>query len=313
MGVARLQLQEAQHQRAGETQQRGRERRAHAAQRRGEAVLQLVEHGDAVGRLGVERADGLAHRLDGIEQAPEGAEQAEEHQQAHQIAAGVARLVEPGADRIHDRAHGRGRQRQRARAVAQHGRHGRQQDGAVRDGQARIGDAEGVDPADLGIKPQHLLEAVQDARQQHEADQDVEPRVVEHRVPELAVEDGDQQPDQHQEHEHAPQVQPGRRQAPVQGGWRPVRRSRSCHESFSASIWATLAKDARTTNRQLNAVSAFDGAVFGLGGVSPPWGPAQVPARGGHRPIRPTAPYAPPGCRRRCSRSRTWRARRPHR
>ena len=50
--VARLQLQEAQHQRAAEAQQRGREGRAHAAQRRGEAVLQLVEHGDAVGGPG---------------------------------------------------------------------------------------------------------------------------------------------------------------------------------------------------------------------------------------------------------------------
>ena len=45
----------------------------------------------------------------------------------------------------------------------------------------------------------------------HEADQHVEARVVEHRVPELAVQHGHQQPDQDQEHEHAPQVQSRRR------------------------------------------------------------------------------------------------------
>ena len=97
VGVAGLQLQEAQHERAGEAEQRRRERRSHALQRRGQAGLQVGEHGDVVGGAGVERADGLADRLDGLEQAPEGAEQAEEHQQADHIAAGVARLIEPAS------------------------------------------------------------------------------------------------------------------------------------------------------------------------------------------------------------------------
>ena len=44
VGVAGLQFQEAEHQRAAEAQQRGREGGAHAAQGRGQSVLQLVEH-----------------------------------------------------------------------------------------------------------------------------------------------------------------------------------------------------------------------------------------------------------------------------
>jgi hypothetical protein len=80
VGVARLQLQEAQHQGPAEAQQRGGEGGAHAAQRRGQPALEFIEHGDAVGGAHVDRTDGGAHRGDGVEQAPEGAEQAEEHQ-----------------------------------------------------------------------------------------------------------------------------------------------------------------------------------------------------------------------------------------
>ena len=39
---------------------------------------------------------------------------------------------------------------------------------------AGIGDAEGVDPADLGIKPQHLAEGVEDAGDQHADDQAIQ-------------------------------------------------------------------------------------------------------------------------------------------
>jgi hypothetical protein len=114
----------------------------------------------------------------------------------------------------------------------------------------------------ISDKAARLAERSRDARQQDEADEDIEPRIIEHRIPELAVEDGYQQPDQHQEHEHAPQVQPRREQALVQGRWRPVRRSRSSHESFSASIGATLAKDALITNRQLDAVNRALRRIF---------------------------------------------------
>ena len=42
--LAGLQIEEAEHQRAGETEQRGRKRNAHAGERRGEAVAQRIEH-----------------------------------------------------------------------------------------------------------------------------------------------------------------------------------------------------------------------------------------------------------------------------
>ena len=102
--LAGLQVEEAEHQRAGEAEQRGRERNAHAAERRGEALLQRVEDRAGVA-ADLEAVDHVADRADGLDQAPEGAEQAEEDQQAGHVARHVARLVEPGRDRIEDAAH----------------------------------------------------------------------------------------------------------------------------------------------------------------------------------------------------------------
>ena len=79
--LARLQIEEAEHQRAGKAEQRGRERNAHAAERRGEAFAQRVEHGAGVA-ADLEVLDDVADRADGLDQAPERAEQAEEDQQA---------------------------------------------------------------------------------------------------------------------------------------------------------------------------------------------------------------------------------------
>ena len=79
--------------------------------RRFEAGLQLLEDGGRLGRGDIERADGIADRGHRLEQAPEGAEQAEEDQKADQIARDIARFVEPGGQRIEQRAH-----RQRATA-----------------------------------------------------------------------------------------------------------------------------------------------------------------------------------------------------
>ena len=148
--VAGLKIEEAQDQRAAKAEHRGGEGGAHALQRRGEALLQLIEQHHALGAVGVERADGGADRSHGLKQAPEGAEQAEEHEQADEIARGLALLVEARGDRVEQRAHGAGRKRQMSGAVAQHGRHGREQDRRRVDGDAGIGDAETVDPANLG-------------------------------------------------------------------------------------------------------------------------------------------------------------------
>ena len=168
-----------------------------------------------LGVAGVDGVDGAADRLDGLEQAPEGAEQAEEHQEADHVAAGVARLIEARADGIHDRAQRRGGKRQHARAVAQHRRHRRQQHRLMRYGKARIGDAEGVDPADLRIEPRHLPEGIEDAERQHTDDQPVEARIVHEAVDQLLVQDGRQEGDEGEEDQHADEEDARRRQRPM--------------------------------------------------------------------------------------------------
>src|SRR5215475_4237856 len=126
----------------------------------------------------------------------------------------------------------------------------------MRDGKTGISDAKGIDPADLWIEPQHLLKGVKHPGKQHKADEKIKPGIVQHGLPELAMENRDQQAHQHQKNEHAPHIEPRRRQAPMQRGWSPIHRSCSRHASFSASIGATLTKDVRTTNRQLDAMLA---------------------------------------------------------
>jgi hypothetical protein len=88
---AGLEVEEAEDQRAGKAEQRGRERRAHAAQRRRQAGPSACR---ARGRRRCRhRAPWmvLADRADRAEQAPERAEQAEEDQQAGEVARDVAR------------------------------------------------------------------------------------------------------------------------------------------------------------------------------------------------------------------------------
>src|SRR6266700_1964837 len=77
--LARLQVEEAEDQRAGEAKQRARKRDAHAAERRGEALLQRVEQRTGI-TPDLQAVDDRADRADRLDQAPEGAEQAEEDQ-----------------------------------------------------------------------------------------------------------------------------------------------------------------------------------------------------------------------------------------
>ena len=92
------------------------------------------------------------------------------------VARNVARLVEPGGDRIENAAHhGRG-DRHPAHAVAEDRGHRGEQDRRPIDGEARIGEPEAVDPFDLRKQPDDLPEGQQDADQQHEDDHRVEQR-----------------------------------------------------------------------------------------------------------------------------------------
>ena len=113
--LARLEVEEAEDQRAGEAEQRRGERHAHAGDRRGEAGLEVVEHGRRIDP-GLHAVDDAGDRMDRLEKAPERAKQAKENQKTDEIAAELAPLVEPGGDGIEDGAGGDGREAARARA-----------------------------------------------------------------------------------------------------------------------------------------------------------------------------------------------------
>ena len=205
--LARLQIEEAEDQRTGEAEQRGRERNPHAAERRREALLEGLEHRAGVAAH-LEAFDHFADRADGLDQAPEGAEQAEEDQEAGHVARHVARLVETVRDRIHQAAHGLRGHRHAADAVAQDRRHWREQHRRALDRKAGIGEPEAVDPGDLGKQPQHLAEGEQDADQQHADDQGVEPGIGEECIFDLAIEDHHHQHADGEEDHHPHQEDP---------------------------------------------------------------------------------------------------------
>ena len=154
----------------------------------------------------------LPTELDRLDQAPEGAEQAEEHQQAGHVARDVARLVEPGGDRIEDAAHQLRRHRHAADAAAEDRRHRRQQHRRPLDREAGIGEAEIVDPGDFRIQPDHLAERQHDADEQHADDQRVEARIGHERHLDLLVQHEGDQPAEHDEHQHPQQEDAGRGQ-----------------------------------------------------------------------------------------------------
>ena len=155
--------------------------------------------------------DHVADRADGLDQAPERAEQAEEDQQAGHVARHVARLVQPGGDRIEDAAHHLRGNRHAADAVAEDRGHRREQHRRALDREAGIGQPEAVDPVDLRKQPDHLPERQQDADEQHADDQRVEPGIGEEGDPDLPVQHDDDQRAQDQEHQHPDQKDPGRR------------------------------------------------------------------------------------------------------
>ena len=207
-----MQVEKAEDQRAGQAEQRRRKRNAHAAERRGQALLEGVEQRAGVA-ADLQPLDHLADRADGLDQAPEGAEQPEEYQQAGHVAGNVAGLVEPRGDRIQQMPHGLLRDLHPPGALAaEDRRHRRQQRGVPLDREAGIGDAEVVDPGDLRIEPDHLAERQDDADQQHRADQRVEAGIGEEGDHDLLVEHHHQQGAQHQEHQHPHQENPGRGQ-----------------------------------------------------------------------------------------------------
>ena len=210
--LARLQVEKAQDQGAGEAEQRGRERNAHAAKRRGQPVLQGVEQGAGIA-ADLQAVDHLADGTYGFDQAPEGAEQAEKDQQARHVAGNIARFVQPRRDRVQQMPHRLLGNRHSPRALAaEDSSHRRQQFRTAFDRQPGIGDAEIVDPGHLRIEPDHLPERQDDADQEHPPDQCVEAGVGKEGCDDLLVEHNHHQRAQHQEHQHPHQENSGRRQ-----------------------------------------------------------------------------------------------------
>ena len=190
--LARLQFQEAHHQRAGEAEERGGEGRAHALQRLLQIALERLEQHRGVAAVDLQAGDGLAHRAHGLRQPPEGAEQAEEDQQADQVAREIVALVDAVLDAVEQRAHRDGGELQLAAALAQHAGHRRQQARRRQVGQAlrpvepvaRLV-AEALQPAHLGHQQDHLADDVGGA--QHDDAEN-------HAVEEGAGEEGSDQP-----------------------------------------------------------------------------------------------------------------------
>jgi hypothetical protein len=72
--------------------------------------------------------------------------------------------------------------------------------------QARIRNAEGIDPADFRIEPENLPERVDDPPKQDHDDQRIEAGIGLEGVPELRQQDCSYQADEHEEDEHPHKV-----------------------------------------------------------------------------------------------------------
>ena len=74
--LTRLEIEEAQHERAGEAEHRGGKGGRHAGERTGQTAFELVEDSVDVAAADAHALDHVGDRADGLQQAPEGAEQA---------------------------------------------------------------------------------------------------------------------------------------------------------------------------------------------------------------------------------------------
>jgi len=174
--AARLKIEEAEDQRAGKTEQRGRKRRAHARQRRRQAGFQRGENIAAVARCRIEPLDDVADGADRADQTPEGTEQTEENQKADEIARRIARFIQARGDGIENGALRDGRDPHFA-ALADQRPHRRQElrrtPGLV-DASGRL---EIVEPAHFGAQAQDLHEHQNDADGENAENEAVQTRI----------------------------------------------------------------------------------------------------------------------------------------
>ena len=150
LGLAGLEVEEAEHERAGEAEQRGRE--ATGPCPAAGAASEFFNSSKSTAASCPVRSDEMIapDRADGVDEAPERAEQAEEHQQAGEVAHDLAALVEARADRIEERAGRRDRQgRLRPGRLLMRAAMGASRIGGLGGSTPSSGLPERVDPADL--------------------------------------------------------------------------------------------------------------------------------------------------------------------
>ena len=176
--MARLQIQEAQHQRAGQTKQGRAEGDAHAVQRSAETPLELLKDCADVAPGQGQSVDDLTHPGERVQQTPEGSQQAQKDQQTGQIAGHVAELVQARADAVQQGVHGQGREAEPlAAAAGQHGRHRDQHGGRFRLGGGFVPAAKPLDPLDCGYHRDDLPVVGQNSQPEHAQDHAVKDRV----------------------------------------------------------------------------------------------------------------------------------------
>ena len=208
--LPRLQIQKTEDQRAGETEQRGCERDAHAGDWLRKATLEVVEHRGRI-RPGLHAVDDAADRMHGLQQAPKRAEQPQKHQKTDEIAVQLAAFVQAGADRVEDCAGRRGGKAARSGAGVQHGRHRREQNGRSYAGVRSRAD-ERIDPPYLAKQTEHLPVREQRADQKHQNDKPVQPRIGAEGEYDRFVQNQGDEADQDQKRRHPDQKNPGRGQ-----------------------------------------------------------------------------------------------------
>jgi hypothetical protein len=200
-----LKIDEAEDEGAGQAEQRRAEGRAHAAQGRRQARLQIVEHDDHVVAGERQVGDDAADRSDGFQQAPERAEQAEKDQQPRLVAGDVTALVETRADAVEQIAH---RQRIERRALAtillaERAGDRRQEPRWCGHREAGAGRAKRLDPRNLGAQHQDAAQSVGDPEQENADDQPVQRRILHECTGDHVVERCHDQQGQQQEQHNA--------------------------------------------------------------------------------------------------------------
>ena len=203
--LGRLEVEKAEHEGSGKTEQRRAERRAHAFHRGSEPCLQFIEDAGDIA-IAADRKIGNdgAHRIDRFQEAPERPEQAEKDQKTDLVAGDVPLLIQARRDAVEKVAHGIRRQFDPAAAfLFAEGIGDRpEQEGNGLERVAGLAGAQAFDPADLGLDHPDPPKDVEDTQQQNGKDQAVKDRVVHEHTENDVVGERDRHRGQDQENDH---------------------------------------------------------------------------------------------------------------